>query len=239
MTMTWTHRASLAAVLGLLATAPMQPAAMARQGKAEPLVYADFEAMKDGRPVSTRGGFIRLSSYAETQIRAPKLKGLASLAPPAPELVRLKPDDPNRAAAFDYEFQIPNKWEGAAIEVYGRGEREGHHLPDDVSGYKFVTLQVYTTGVNTFRIELVSHGQGIEMDAGYPQATFKVSPGFNTYKIKLDSLRQPGWAEQVSVKEVLRRLTTVVVTAYCEEVNMQRCEATKGTVVVDNITFAN
>ena len=53
--------------------------------------------MQDNRPLSKNGGLVQLFSYQETT--PSRFKGLADSNPPAPELVRLKADDPNRAAA--------------------------------------------------------------------------------------------------------------------------------------------
>ena len=63
--------------------------------------------------------------------------------------------------------------------------------------------------------------------------SFKIKPGFNTYKIPLSSLSQPSWAQtKVSTKDVLKKLTAVSLTAYCEQ-----CTPINGTVVVDNLVF--
>jgi hypothetical protein len=194
-------------------------------------VYADFENVKDKKPLSNRGGSVQLVSYQEST--PSKFKGLANSSPPAPEIVHLKADDPNRAIAFDYELYSPNQYAGVGVEVHGQADKDGKSVADDVSAYKFLTLQVYATGVPALRVELMSRGQGISLASGFPQMTFKVKPGFNVYKIPLSSLAQPQWAQtKVSTKDVLKKLTVVALTAYCEQ-----CTPLHGTVVVDNITF--
>src|SRR3954451_22848426 len=65
------------------------------------LVYADFDTVKDNRPVSTRGGYLQLFAGSENPANPAKFTGMAQ-ANDAPELVRLKPDDPNKAATFSY-----------------------------------------------------------------------------------------------------------------------------------------
>jgi hypothetical protein len=50
--------------------------------------------------------------------------------------------------------------------------------------------------------------------------------------LKLDTFRQPAWAMKVNKKDVLKKLTSVTVTAFCD-----RCAGTKGTVAVDNVAF--
>src|SRR5438105_3634162 len=65
------------------------------------LVYADFEKMQNGRPVSARGGWIQLQNNQENPGTPAKFKGMQG-ANDAPELVHLKADDPNKAAMFSY-----------------------------------------------------------------------------------------------------------------------------------------
>ena len=67
------------------------------------LVYADFEQVVDGRAVSARGGAMHLFGYSENPTRLPTFAGAASVDPPAPELVRIKADDPNRLGKVDFE----------------------------------------------------------------------------------------------------------------------------------------
>lgn len=199
------------------------------------LVYADFEATKDNRPVSCHGGLVQLVSYQENAASPARFKGLAGANPPAPELVRLKKDDPNHAVAFDYELTAPNQYAGVGLEVHGEPDKDGHPVADDLSGYKDVSLQIYATGVSSLRFEVISRGQGLGAPSGFPQATFKVTPGFNTYKIPLKSLLQPGWAQpRVSVKDVLKKLTSINVSAYCNA-----CVPARGTIIIDNIVFEN
>jgi hypothetical protein len=203
----------------------------AAQPGGDKVVYADFEAMQGGRPVSSRGGHVQLISYEEST--PSKMKGLANVNPPAPELVRLKADDPNRAAAFDYEMYPPNQYAGVGIQVSGQPDKDGKPVADDLSAYKYLSMQVYATGVPRLRVEILSRGQGINMSSGFPQAAFQVKPGLNTYKIPLSSLAQPSWADtKVGTKDVLKKLTGISLVAFCEG-----CKPTKGMVVVDNITF--
>ena len=215
----------------LLAHAAVTRPSVASQTGDERFVYADFEAADGKRPVSNRGGLVQLVSYQETT--PSRFKGLADANPAAPELVRLKPDDPNHAAAFDYELYSPNQYAGVGLEVQGQPAKDGKPAPDDLSAYKNISMQIYATGVPTLRLEIISRGHGINLTGGFPQATFKIRPGFNTYKIALSSLKQPQWAaERVGVGDVLKKLTAVSLTAYCE-----RCTPMKGTVVVDNVVF--
>lgn len=201
--------------------------------KADKMVYADFETVKEGRAVSNAGGVVQIISYQERPTMESRFKGLAGTN--APELVRLSKDDPNRAAAFDYELQSPNQYAGVGLEVAAKASEDGKPAALDVSGYKDLMLQLYATGVESVRVEFVSRGQGMNLSSGYPQLTFKVKPGLNTYKVPLKSINQPAWAEvKVSPKDVLKKLTAINVFAFCDG-----CKPTKGTMVVDNLVFQN
>jgi hypothetical protein len=209
----------------------LQTSPQAGQASGEQFVYADFETAQEKRPVSKRGGQVQLVSYQETT--PSRFKGIADMSPPAPELVRLKPDDPNHAIAFDYELYSPNQYAGVGVEVNGQPSKDGKSVADDLSGYKYLSMQVYATGVQSLRVEIMSRGQGINLSSGFPQMSFRVKQGFNTYRIPLNSLNQPSWVQtKVGAKDVLKKLTTVSLTAFCES-----CSPVRGTVVVDNITF--
>ena len=222
----------LAALVFVVAgSVPAQDASKAAESNASKLVYADFQNLQNGRPVSKRGGMTRLNRYSENATNPPQFRGLENADPPAPALARVTADDV--AAAFDYQLRIPNEWEGVNMEVFGQPEKDGKLVADDVSGYKFITLRVFAKGPQYIRLELITRGQGANLESGYPTATFRVSPGFNTYKLKLDSFNQPQWAMQLDLKrDVLMKLTSITVGVFCD-----KCTMEKGTVVVDNIAF--
>jgi hypothetical protein len=200
------------------------------------LVYADFEQLQEGRPVSVRGGQVLLTGYSENTHRPPVFKGIAGLEPPAPELVRTKPDDPNHMAKFEFELLTPNQWSGVILQIKGQPEKDGKAVADDVSGYKTLSMDVFVTGVKTMRVELVSKGYGFDMDddAGYPQVTFLPKQGLGTYRVALKTFAQPEWVKDTRVdpKDILKKLTAVNISAYCDE-----CRPTKGMVVIDNVVF--
>ena len=119
------------------------------------------------------------------------------------------------------------------MEIFGEPQKDGKLVPDDVSGYKFISLRVFAKGAQYIRLELISRDQGTNLESGYPMAGFHVSPGFNSYKLKLDTFSQPAWAMQLDLKrDVLKKLTSVTVGVHCD-----KCIMEKGTVVVDNIAF--
>ena len=193
-------------------------------------IYADFEKAENGRAVSNNGGFVQI--YTAQESVAVKFKGLANANPGAPELIVLKDAPGNHLASFEYNLLGPNQWANVTLEVQGHPTKDGKSVADDVSGYKQMTLQLYATGVDSLRVEFVSHGQGININAGFPQLPIRLKSGLNTYVIPLKGLSQPSWAEKVDTKEVLKKLTAISVSAYCNQ-----CTPQQGMVLVDNIVF--
>lgn len=211
------------AVLLLLAVGP----APAQEDK---FVYADFEKVENGRAVSNNGGLVQM--YTAQESTPVKYKGLANASPGAPELIVLKDAPQNHLATFEYNLVGPNQWANVTLEVMGHPMKDGKTVADDVSGYKQLALQLYATGVDSLRVEFVSHGQGINLNAGFPQLAIRIKPGLNTYVIPLKGVTQPSWAEKVDTKEVYRKLTAVTVSAFCNE-----CTPKQGMVLVDNLVF--
>ena len=196
-------------------------------------MYADFETTKENRPVSNRGGLVQLFSYQENAANPSRFKGAQKGDANAPDVVRLSKDDPNKAITFDYELRMPNQWAGVTVEVHGQPDKDGKPVADDMSGYKYLTLQLYVTGVTSVTVEFISKGQGIKIDSGSPQMSFKVSKGFNTYKVALNSLTQPSYVEtRVKPIDLLKKLTQVNISVTCNQ-----CVPTSGTVVIDNLIF--
>jgi hypothetical protein len=201
------------------------------------LVYADFQKLDNGRPVSSRGGRTQLNRWAQNMGAAPKMRGLENAEPPTPAPARVT--DQDTAAAFEYEMRMPNEWAGVNMEIFGQPEKDGKPIGDDISGYKYITMRIFgkretaDKGPQSVRVELISRGLGQNLEAGYPQMTFRLSPGFNTYKFKLDSFRQPEWAPTLDFKrDILMKLTSVTIGVFCD-----KCRIESGTVVVDNLAF--
>jgi len=214
----------------LNAEASRQPALQANSTD-DKLIYADFERIENGRALSNNGGLVQV--FVGQESTPVQFKGLADANPGAPELVRLKDDDKNHLASFDYTLTYPNQWANVTLEVQGRANKDGKPVADDVSGYKNLSLQMYATGVEYLRVEFISHGQGIGLDFGFPQLAVKLKQGLNTYLIPLKGLNQPSWVQQrVDTKEVMKKLTAVSISAYCNE-----CTPKHGTVIVDNLVF--
>lgn len=199
------------------------------------LLYADFEKLENNRPVSARGGLIQMFAYEESAVHKSTFKGMDGADPPAPELVHVKKDDPNHAMKFDFSLRAPNQWAGVTVEIHGQPDANGKFVPDDVSGFKDLSLQVYATGIEILRLEALSKGSGKDLGTVFPVMTFKVRPGFNTYQVPLKGFTQPGWAKDVRVdpKEIFKALTSINLSAFCDQ-----CELNKqGMVIVDNMIF--
>ena len=219
------------ATLALMVAGSISAQDVSKTADASKLIYADFQNLQNGRPISFHGGITRLNVYSQNAANPPRFRGLEKADPPAPAFARVTADDV--AAAFDYELRIPNEWEGVNMEVFGEPEKDGKPGADDVSGYKFITLRVFAKGPQYIQLELITRGYGANLESGYPMATFRVSPGFNTYRLKLDSFNQPEWAVPLDLKrDVLKKLTSITIGVHCD-----KCLLEKGTVVVDNIAF--
>jgi hypothetical protein len=171
--------------------------------------------------------------YTAQESTPVKYKGLANASPGAPELIVLKDAPQNHLATFEYNLVGPNQWANVTLEIQGRPTKDGKPVADDVSGYKQMALQLYATGVDSLRVEFISHGQGINLDSGFPQLPIRLKSGLNTYMIPLKGLTQPSWVqERVDTREVLKKLTAVSISAYCNQ-----CTPQHGMVLVDNVVF--
>jgi hypothetical protein len=201
---------------------------------ANTLNFADFEEVEKGRPVSTRGGLVQLFSYEEDKALKAEFKGAPGVEPAAPELVHIKAGDPNHAAKFDFLLHAPNQWTGVTLEIHGLPDQDGKPAPDDLSGYKTLSLQAYATGVEILRLEALSKQRGKDTTFAWPMDTFRVRPGFNTYKVPLKAFSQPAWAPvRVDPKEIFKELTSINLTAFCDQCKLNQ----QGMVIIDNIVF--
>ena len=244
-------RLVISALLGGLCLAATTPPALSARGgnpaqdgqpatssqpvaDSKTLVYADFERTENNRPVSARGGLIQMFAYEESAVHKSTFKGLDGANPPAPELVRVKKDDPNHAMKFDFSLRAPNQWAGVTVEIHGLPDADGKFVPDDVSGFKNLSMQVYATGIEILRLEAISKGTGKDLGTVYPQMNFKVRPGLNTYQVPLKGFTQPAWANvRTDPKDIFKYLTSINLTAFCDQCQLNK----QGMVIVDNIIF--
>src|SRR5881396_2872008 len=122
-------RFSLAVLVTVSAVAPngrtfsATVSAQSDKPAADEFVYANFEKMENGRPVSNGGGLVQI--YTAQESTPVQFKGLANASPGAPELVRTKPDDPNHLAAFEYSLTWPNQWANVTLEIQGHPYQDG------------------------------------------------------------------------------------------------------------------
>jgi hypothetical protein len=72
----------------------------------------------------------------------------------------VKENDPNHLASFEYSFDWSNQWANVTLEIQGHPTQNGQTKADDVSGYKQLSLQLYATGVDSLRVEFISHWPG-------------------------------------------------------------------------------
>jgi hypothetical protein len=218
-------------VIASFITVTLLSLASLSQDAGDKFVYADFEKVENGRAVSNGGGLVQI--YTAQESTPVKFKGLTNANPGAPELIVLKDAPQNHLASFEYSLVGPNQWANVTVEIQGRPFKDGKPVADDVSGYKQLSLQLYATGVDSLRVEFISHGQGINLTSGFPQLPIRLKPGLNTYLIPLKGLSQPSWAqERVDTKDVMKKLTAISVSAYCNQ-----CTPQHGMVLVDNLVF--
>ena len=154
------------ALLCVATTAMLAQNADSSKASDEKLVYADFQKLENGRPVSSRGGRTQLNRWAQNMGAAPKMRGLENVEPPAPAAARVT--DQDTAAAFEYEMRMPNEWAGVNLEVFGQPEKDGKPVGDDITGYKYITMRLFGKGPQSVRVELISRGLGLNLEAGYP-----------------------------------------------------------------------
>jgi hypothetical protein len=194
-------------------------------------MYADFEKMENGRAVSNGGGLIQI--YAAQESTPVRFRGVPESSPGAPEIVRQKGNETNHFATFDYSLTGPNAWANVTLEIQGRPTNSGRTQADDMSAFKNLSMQLYVTGIESVRVEVISKGQGIKLDAGFPQMSVRVKPCLNTYLIPLNKMSQPSWVQdRVDTKEVLKKLTAVSISAFCNQ-----CTPQTGLIAVDNVEF--
>lgn len=202
------------------------------QDAAQRLVYADFEQLdKDKRPMSARGGRVIFGVTAQNDKNkptfVPKLFGAQ-----APLTQRL---------AFEFDIKQPNEWATVYVKIFGfkdKGytpgepwERQIIAKAEDLSGYKFLTLDIGAVGTPQVRIDLISESNGIDTNA-YPCIFLNINNQLQTYRIPLTDFKQPegSWVNRkVATPDVLKKLTSV-------QVNVTSVPS-KGLVVLDNLAF--
>src|ERR1044072_1889455 len=100
-------------IVALLSLSILATSALHAQDEKQ-FVYADFEKMENGRPVSNNGGFVQI--YTGQESTPVTFKGLANANPGAPELIVLKDAPANHLASFEYNLVGPNQWANRSEE---------------------------------------------------------------------------------------------------------------------------
>jgi hypothetical protein len=137
-------------------------------------------------------------------------------------------------AKFEYSLLAPNQWSGVALEIHGRPDADGKPQTDDVSGYKYLSLQVYATGIRILRLELRANESGKDTRSVFPMFQIEVKPGLNTYRVPLSGFTQPAWADiRVDPKDLFKKLTSLSLTAFCDQCDQPK----QGIIVLDNVVF--
>ncbi len=193
-------------------------------------VYADFEQLKDGRPISTRGGMVSLIGYQQSPANVVSFTNSDSPWPHTPMVARAAQNS-SQFVAFDFTIPAPNQYAGVSLEIQGLPAKDGKQVAEDLSAYNYISVQVFAQGITTMKAELITKDNGVNIadgeQFGFP---FRLSNGFNTYKLKLKDFHQESWVEnRKNLKDVLKYLTAVHFVA--QEI------PSKGRVVIDNVVF--
>jgi hypothetical protein len=201
------------------------------QEASQKLMYADFEQVdKDKRPISSREGKIIFDAAAENAANRPKMVPRL-LGPQGPLTQRL---------GFEFETMSPNNWAHASVKIIGMKDKG--RLDDwaktllvkaeDLSSYKFLTLEIGAAGVDQVRIGLLSEGNGVDAGGANPEKYLNISSELKTHRLLLSEFVQPtgDWVKKkVTTEQVVKKLTGI-------QISVVKVPA-KGFVVFDNVAF--
>ena len=201
------------------------------QDSSSRLVYADFEKLsKENRPISSRDGQIMFEANAENQSGKPKINP-QMFGPQAPLTQRL---------GFQFEITAPNAWAEASMKIVGMKDKG--RLDDwaktllvkaeDVSGYKFLSMDIGAAGVTQVRLRIISEGNGVDTGGAPPENIVTINSELKNYKIALTDFKQPtgDWVKKkVTTEQVIKKLTGIQLSV--------TQVPSKGMVVVDNVAF--
>ena len=99
--------------------------------------------------MSARGGLIQLFGYEESKGTRASSRSAGS-DPPA----RSSAHQAGRSKSCNevrYALHAPNPWTGVTVEMHGPPDADDKAVPEDLSGYKTLSLQVYATGIEILR----------------------------------------------------------------------------------------
>jgi hypothetical protein len=155
---------------------------------------------------------------------------------PWPQSPMVVPAAQNHSQLIIYSFTIPapNQWAGVTVEIRGLPDKDGKQVAEDLSAYKYLTVDIQAQGTNAMRAELISRDNGIPIPDGRGQEhtfPFALGSGMHTYRLELKKFSQPNWdnVTKVDVKDLLKKLTCVRFTTYAIPSN--------GQIAIDNVVF--
>src|SRR5262245_50235512 len=105
----------LPALVFAIRPAPSVCLTQGEKPETEKLVYADFEKMENGRPVSNGGGLVQIFTAQEST--PAQFKGMANASPGSPDIVVAKGNEKNHVAMFEYTLTAPNQWANVTLEI--------------------------------------------------------------------------------------------------------------------------
>lgn len=190
-------------------------------------LYADFEKLDNGKPVSTRGGLVLMNGGEE--INTVTYTNSTKPWPKLPFMVQATAKN-SQMVGFEFSIPSPNAWANVTLEIHGLPEKDGKQAAEDLSAYNYVTVQIFAKGIESMRAELISKDNGIKLDASHGMP-FRITTGFNTYRLPVKEFVQPSWSNspRITSKEVLKKLTAVTFS-------VNKIPST-GQVVIDNVGF--
>ncbi len=194
------------------------------------LLYADFEKMtKEKKLMSAREGQIIFDASSQDPKNKPKV---------TPRLLAAQ-EPLSQRIGFEVEITKPNDWANAYMKVIGLKDKG--RLDDwaktliikaeDLSAYNFLSLEIGAAGITQVKIELLSEGNGIDVEWAHPAKYLDVTPQLKPYKIPLSEFKQPDGKvpKRIATPDLLKKLTGI-------QIGVSQVPA-KGFVVVDNIAF--
>src|SRR6267378_2953348 len=82
-----------ALILSIAVSVDAQNSVKTTESDASKLIYADFQDLQSGRPVSKQGGLVRLDPYSQNPLNLPQFRGLENANPPGPAFARVTAED--------------------------------------------------------------------------------------------------------------------------------------------------
>jgi hypothetical protein len=199
-------------LIGQQAAAPMP----------DKLVYADFENCTAEQVTSSRGGIAQPIGWQADDSK-----------PPTVEPIFLEADGANtKRMAFNYKLVAGQKYTGVALMINGLPEKDGKPQPEDLSGYKEMTIEMEASGPRRIRVQFLSQQTGLTVAPGFePVYVLDVKPGFVKYEIPMKKVVTPKDtpANSAIAMAVLKQVTGIQIAT--DE------QGSSGHIIIDNVVF--